>query len=213
MKDPGPALFRLANIMQRLRAPGGCPWDREQHIASLRPYLVEECFEVLEEMDKLAEGADWGPYRDELGDLLFQIVFHAHLATELGRCASLGAPLVHCEAYDVLPNRLYGVAGGYRAKVCWVVLGPQLRGRSPGCQEPGTGRVRWLDELPAEVRDPICDCRWSFRHFPHLKTFLNKPSSLIDLTLPESQAMAHFTSWAVVESGPQIKDFLALETP
>ena len=135
------------------------------------------------------------------------------LATGLGRCASLGAPLVHCEAYDVLPNRLYGVAGGYRAKVCWVVLGPQLRGGSPGCQEPGPGRVRWLDELPAEVRDPICDCRWSFRHFPHLKTFLNKPSSLIDLTLPESQAMAHFTSWAVVESGPQIKDFLALETP
>ena len=135
------------------------------------------------------------------------------LATELGRCASLGSPLVHCEAYDVLPNRLYGVAGGYRAKVCWVVLGPQLRGGSPGCQEPGPGRVRWLDELPAEVRGPICDCRWTFRHFPHLKTFLNKPSSLIDLTLPEAHAMAHFTSWAVVESGPRIKTFLALAAP
>lgn len=77
-------LDRLVEIMRRLRAEGGCPWDREQDLRSLRPYLVEETFEVLDEMDRVAYGGSWKPYCEELGDLLFQIVFHAQLATELG---------------------------------------------------------------------------------------------------------------------------------
>lgn len=68
--------------MKRLRAPGGCPWDRVQDLRSLRPYLVEECYEVLDEMDRVAYGGPWAPLADELGDLLFQIVFHAELAAE-----------------------------------------------------------------------------------------------------------------------------------
>jgi ATP diphosphatase len=75
---------RLVGIMARLRAENGCPWDREQDLRSLRPYLVEECFEVLDEMDQVAYGGPWKPYAEELGDLLFQIVFHAQLASELG---------------------------------------------------------------------------------------------------------------------------------
>lgn len=82
MGDIGNAVERLASIMQRLRAPGGCPWDREQNLKSLRPYLIEEAYEVLEEMDRVAEGGSWAPLAEELGDLLFQIVFHAQLASE-----------------------------------------------------------------------------------------------------------------------------------
>ncbi len=75
---------RLQAIMARLRAEGGCPWDRAQDISSLRPYLLEETYEVLEEMDGLQEGGSWRALCEELGDLLFQIVFHAELAREVG---------------------------------------------------------------------------------------------------------------------------------
>jgi len=67
--------------MARLRAPGGCPWDREQTPASLRPYLLEEVYEVLEAID----ADDPAHLRDELGDLLLQIVFQSELAAEAGR--------------------------------------------------------------------------------------------------------------------------------
>jgi len=84
MGRTGEATERLEEIMRNLRAEGGCPWDREQDIRTLRPYLVEETYEVLEEMDRVAEGGPWRPLCEELGDLLFQIVFHAQLAGELG---------------------------------------------------------------------------------------------------------------------------------
>lgn len=82
MSELGKAVERLQEIMRRLRAPGGCPWDREQDLKSLRPYLIEEAYEVLDEMDRVAEGGPWRPLAEELGDLLFQIVFHAQLASE-----------------------------------------------------------------------------------------------------------------------------------
>ena len=84
MGRTGEAAERLEEIMRTLRAEGGCPWDREQDIRTLRPYLVEETYEVLEEMDRVGEGGPWRPLCEELGDLLFQIVFHAQLAHELG---------------------------------------------------------------------------------------------------------------------------------
>jgi len=80
----GAQLERLVGIMARLRAEGGCPWDRAQDLRSLRPYLIEEAYEVLDEMDRVAYGGPWRPLCEELGDLLFQIVFHAQLADELG---------------------------------------------------------------------------------------------------------------------------------
>lgn len=78
----GMAVERLVDIMRRLRAPNGCPWDREQDLKSLRPYLIEEAYEVLEEMDAVSDGGPWTPLAEELGDLLFQIVFHCQLAQE-----------------------------------------------------------------------------------------------------------------------------------
>lgn len=84
MADIGKAVERLVEVMRRLRAPDGCPWDKEQDLRSLRPYLIEESYEVLEEMDRVADGGPWTPLAEELGDLLFQIVFHSQLASEKG---------------------------------------------------------------------------------------------------------------------------------
>ena len=74
------ALGHLVDIMTRLRAPGGCPWDREQTHETLRPYVLEEAYEVLDAIDR----GDPAALRDELGDLLLQVVFHAELARERG---------------------------------------------------------------------------------------------------------------------------------
>lgn len=68
----------LVRLMARLRAPDGCPWDRKQTHESLKPYLLEETYEVLETIDK----QDEGKLREELGDLLLQILFHAQIASE-----------------------------------------------------------------------------------------------------------------------------------
>jgi len=70
----------LKEIMIRLRGPDGCPWDREQTHLSLRPYLIEEAYEVLEAID----GGAPEQLREELGDLLLQIVFHSQIARENG---------------------------------------------------------------------------------------------------------------------------------
>jgi len=69
---------RLREIVARLRAPGGCPWDQEQTHESLRAALVEECYEAIEAIDR----ADDGNLREELGDLLLHVVMHAHMAGE-----------------------------------------------------------------------------------------------------------------------------------
>jgi MazG family protein len=77
-----PALNRLLAIMARLRDPAhGCPWDREQNFATIAPYTIEEAYEVA---DAIARG-DMTALRDELGDLLFQVVFHARMAEEAGQ--------------------------------------------------------------------------------------------------------------------------------
>jgi len=74
------SLDTVMRIAERLRAPDGCPWDREQTHASLRPHLLEEAYEALAALDS----GDPARLRDELGDLLFQIAIHAQLAREEG---------------------------------------------------------------------------------------------------------------------------------
>lgn len=77
--DPASAeLTRLLTIMERLRTPGGCPWDAEQTPESLKPYIIEEAYEVVEAIDR----GDVGELRDELGDLLLQVVFLARIHEE-----------------------------------------------------------------------------------------------------------------------------------
>jgi MazG family protein len=79
MRDQAVDSLRALNeVIERLRAPGGCPWDREQTHRSLRPYLLEETYEVLEAIDK----PEPGTLREELGDLLLQVLMHSAIAME-----------------------------------------------------------------------------------------------------------------------------------
>ncbi len=73
-----PDYLALPRLVERLRAPDGCPWDREQTHASLRPYLLEETYEALDAIDD----ADLARLEDELGDLLLQVLLHAQIAAE-----------------------------------------------------------------------------------------------------------------------------------
>jgi tetrapyrrole methylase family protein/MazG family protein len=100
---------KLAAVQARLRAPDGCPWDREQTHASLRTYLIEEAYEVLEAM----EGGDDGKFAEEMGDLLLQIVFHSEIAREEGR---FDVADVIREVHDKMVRRHPHVFGEKRAK-------------------------------------------------------------------------------------------------
>src|SRR6202158_5858880 len=76
-----PGIAAIFEVVARLRAPGGCPWDREQTHESLRPYLLEETYELLEAIDS----GDDAKMMEELGDLLLQVAMHAEIAAEQGR--------------------------------------------------------------------------------------------------------------------------------
>src|ERR1041385_6548452 len=80
MPSTGERFERAVAIMSRLRAPGGCPWDREQTFDTIKPYTLEETYEVLEAIDN----RDWDELTGELGDLLLQVLFYAEMAKEQG---------------------------------------------------------------------------------------------------------------------------------
>jgi MazG family protein len=80
MSNTGERFERAVAIMDRLRAPDGCPWDREQTFDSIKPYTLEETYEVLEAIDN----RDWGELPAELGDLLLQILFYSEMGKEQG---------------------------------------------------------------------------------------------------------------------------------
>ncbi len=77
-REAGEKFTELVRIMARLRAPGGCPWDRKQSFDTIKPYLLEESYEVMDAIDR----RDWPGLTDELGDLLLQPVFFAEMAAE-----------------------------------------------------------------------------------------------------------------------------------
>jgi MazG family protein len=81
MATTGERFERTVSIMARLRGPGGCPWDREQTFDSIKPYTLEEAYEVLEAIDN----RDWDELRGELGDLLLQVLFYSQMAQEESR--------------------------------------------------------------------------------------------------------------------------------
>src|ERR1700738_3927871 len=80
MFTTGERFERAVGIMERLRGPGGCPWDREQTFDSIKPYTLEETYEVLESIDN----RDWDELPGELGDLLLQVLFYAQMAKDQG---------------------------------------------------------------------------------------------------------------------------------
>src|SRR6516164_8049965 len=111
----GPAFERLVAVMSRLRSPGGCPWDREQTHATLRTYLIEEAYEVLDAM----ESSDDAKFAEELGDLLLQVLFHAQIAQEESRFTISD---VVREIYEKMIRRHPHVFGSTRAKTAADVL-------------------------------------------------------------------------------------------
>jgi ATP diphosphatase len=80
MPTTGERFERTVKIMARLRSPGGCPWDREQTFDTIKPYTLEETYEVLEAIDN----RDWPELTGELGDLLLQVLFYSQMASEEG---------------------------------------------------------------------------------------------------------------------------------
>jgi MazG family protein len=111
----GPDFQKLVAVMSRLRAPKGCPWDREQTHATLRTYLIEEAYEVLDAM----ESSDDAKFAEELGDLLLQVLFHAQIAQEENRFTISD---VVREIYEKMIRRHPHVFGSARAKTAADVL-------------------------------------------------------------------------------------------
>jgi MazG family protein len=143
--DESEGFERLVAIMDRLRGPDGCPWDREQTWHSLRRFLLEECYEVADALDR----RDLRDLREELGDLLFQIVFLARLAKEAG--AFTVADVVGGIA-EKMVRRHPHVFGDDRAETSDEVLRRweeiKRDEKSDADVHAGTGRSSILDGIP-----------------------------------------------------------------
>src|SRR6185436_13567142 len=115
----GRAFQRLVDIMARLRGANGCPWDREQTIQSLRPFVLEETYEVLDAIDH----GDWTALAGEIGDLLFEGVFLAQIAVD---------------------ERRFTVADSLEAIAAKLVRRhPHVFGRTAGVDTPGKVLEQW----------------------------------------------------------------------
>ena len=112
---PGPLFARFVDLIARLRAPGGCPWDREQTHESVKPMTIEEAYEVAEAIDE----RDDHELAAELGDLLLQVVFHADIARERG---AFGIEQVIGRVSDKMVRRHPHVFGGETAESAGEVL-------------------------------------------------------------------------------------------
>ena len=149
-KRIGKAFESLVALQARLRAPNGCPWDREQTHDSLRTYLVEETYEVL---DALASG-DAHKFADELGDLLLQIVFHAQLAAEVGKFDI--ADVIE-QIYTKMVRRHPHVFGKIRAETSaqvlknWEQLKAEERAKNQPAQPAPAPAASILDAVPRSL--------------------------------------------------------------
>jgi MazG family protein len=141
------AFQKLVNVMARLRAPGGCPWDREQTHSSIRTYLIEEAYEVLDALDS----GDDKKFAEELGDLLLQVLFHSQMAGEASRFDILG---VIREIHDKMIRRHPHVFGSKSAKNSaevlknWEIIKMQERAASGAAGAKQQTAVSHLDGVP-----------------------------------------------------------------
>lgn len=138
----------LLAIMERLRAPDGCPWDREQTFQSIAPYTIEEAYEVADAIER----EDLAHLKDELGDLLFQVVFHAQIARERGAfdfsavAGAICAKLVRRHPH-VFAGR--GALTAAEQSVIWENIKAEERGATRGPASPDAAGLRSaLDGVP-----------------------------------------------------------------
>jgi MazG family protein len=146
---PGQWFEKLVALQARLRAPGGCPWDREQTHATLRTYLIEEAYEVLEAL----EGGDDAKFAGELGDLLLQVVFHSQIAQEEGRFSSADViRMVHDKMVRRHPHVFGEVQAGSSGEVLrnWEQIKAQERKeqRAASGEEEHVAPPSLLDGVP-----------------------------------------------------------------
>jgi MazG family protein len=129
MAEAGDAFQRLVDIMQRLRGPGGCPWDREQTIQSLRGFVLEETYEVLDAIDR----SDHDALRQEIGDLLFEGVFLAQIEAD--------------ERHFTVADSLHAIAGKL------IRRHPHVFGTAGGVDTPGKVVEQWEQIKAREQED------------------------------------------------------------
>jgi MazG family protein len=139
----------LLAIMERLRAPDGCPWDREQTFASIAPYTIEEAYEVADAIER----EDLEHLKDELGDLLFQVVFHAQIARERGAFDFDAAAGAICDKLRRRHPHVFAGASGLSAaeqSIVWENIKAEERGaaRRGGSSPAGAAATGALDGVP-----------------------------------------------------------------
>ena len=142
-ESTGELFVALVEIMARLRGENGCPWDREQTSESIKPYLVEETYEVLEAIDE----QDPVKLREELGDLVLQIVFHAQMAEEAGLFTIAD---VLTGINDKLVRRHPHVFGDVKAETAQEVLFNWEQIKKAERQQ-AKGQASLLDGVPREL--------------------------------------------------------------
>ncbi len=155
LKREAAALFLdLCDTMTTLRAPEGCAWDREQTLKTLRSYLLEEAHEVLDVLDELDDSGG-GPrvdqHREELGDLLLQIVFQSEIQREAGRF-DLGDV---CQAITdkLIRRHPHLFQGGTQPREAWEALKRKERASQVGAGEPASSALDGVPKnLPALLR-------------------------------------------------------------
>jgi MazG family protein len=157
MSDPTRAaaeFTRLIEIMATLRAPGGCPWDREQTIDTLKPFVLEETYEVLEAIDR----HDHAELREELGDFVFEAVFLAQLEAEAGHFTiadsiqSVADKLVRRHPHVFARDETAAVSSAGDVKVRWEEIKAQERAASNTVETPKTLLSGIAPALPALLR-------------------------------------------------------------
>jgi XTP/dITP diphosphohydrolase/tetrapyrrole methylase family protein/MazG family protein len=138
------AIDELRDTIARLRGPGGCPWDQEQTHQSLARCLVDECSELLDTIDRL----DMPHMREELGDVLIQVIFHAQLAQEAGL---FGLEDVAREVNEKLVRRHPHVFGEGRLETCEQVLTQWEQITAGEKTARGAGAPRLFKEMPPRL--------------------------------------------------------------
>jgi ATP diphosphatase len=147
-------LERLLAVMAALRHPEtGCPWDLRQTHATIAPYTIEEAYEVGESIAR----ADWDGLKDELGDLLFNVVYHARLAEEAGRFAfqdvaeAAAAKMIrrHPHVFATGHDELADAARSDLAAAWDAIKSREKTGRQPGPNASGVAAASALDGIPS----------------------------------------------------------------
>ena len=147
--EPAPQsrMLELLAIMERLRAADGCPWDRAQTFASIAPYTIEEAYEVAD----AAERGDLRHLRDELGDLLFQVVFHAQIASEANQFDFEAVAGAICDKLLRRHPHVFGASGPLtqaEQSVVWEDIKAAERGAANAERGAANGEHSHLDGVP-----------------------------------------------------------------